>query len=158
MDHREHERRGLQHRAEKERRADAPVAYRQVRDHGEERRADGRRNHCREAVQAADRAERLSLAAVGLAVASATGAWFELAVLRRRLPREEDAAGLFSWTAAAGPVGAALASAAVGGLLWWLLRDRGSLLQAGVVLPVYGALYLALRWGQLRAELGASKP
>jgi putative peptidoglycan lipid II flippase len=100
-------------------------------------------------------AERMSLAAVGLAVASASGAWFELAFLRRRLPRADPAAGLFSWAVAAGPLGAATASAAAGGLLWWLLRDRGALLQAGVVLPVYGALYLALRWRQLRAELGA---
>jgi putative peptidoglycan lipid II flippase len=99
-------------------------------------------------------AERLSLAAVGLALGSAIGAWFEVALLRRRAPRDEEAGGLFSWRAAAGPVGAALAAAGAAGILWWVVRGLGPMVQAVVVLPVYGAIYLALRWSQLRTELG----
>jgi putative peptidoglycan lipid II flippase len=95
----------------------------------------------------------VSLAAVGLALASALGAWFELAVLRRRLPRSEGAATLFSWTAALRPVVAASVSAAAAGLLWWTVRAIGPLAQAAIVLPVYAALYLALSWRNLRGEL-----
>src|SRR5258708_263151 len=39
--HRQHQRRGLERGAEVERRADAPVAFGQVRHHGEDRRAYG---------------------------------------------------------------------------------------------------------------------
>jgi putative peptidoglycan lipid II flippase len=99
-------------------------------------------------------AERLSLAAVGLALASAIGAWFEVAALERRAPRAEAARHLVSWRVATGPIGAALAAAAAGGILWWAARGLGPTLQAAIVLPAYAALYLGMRWQQLRAELG----
>jgi putative peptidoglycan lipid II flippase len=108
-------------------------------------------------VVAAPGAERLSLAALGLALASAAGAWFELGVLRRRASRTADAPRLFSWRAASGPVASSLGAAAASGILWWALSGLGSLGQALVVLPVYGSLYLALRWNQLRAELGMGR-
>ena len=99
-------------------------------------------------------AERLSLAAVGLALASAIGAWFELAVLERRAPRAEEARALVSWRVASGPLGAAVVAAGAGGILWWVVRGLGPAMQAVLVLPAYAALYLGLRWRQLRAELG----
>ena len=106
------------------------------------------------AVIGAPGAERLSLAAVGLALASAIGAWFELAVLQRRAPRADEARRLVSWRVAAGPAGAALAAAAGGGILWWAVRGASPVLQAALVLPAYAALYLGLRWPQVRVELG----
>jgi putative peptidoglycan lipid II flippase len=99
-------------------------------------------------------ADRLSLAAVGLALASAIGAWCELAVLQRRAPGTDQARGLVSWRAAVGPLGAALAAAGGGAILWWAVRGASPALQAVVVLPAYAALYLAMRWPQLRVELG----
>ena len=100
-------------------------------------------------------AERLSLAAVGLALASAIGAWFELAVLERRVPKAEEAPALWwLWRVASGPLGAALVAAAAGGILWWVVRGLGPATQAVLVLPAYAAVYLGLRWQQLRAELG----
>ena len=51
----------LQQRAEVERRADAPVAARQVRDDAEQRRADDRRDDRHQAVQRAHRAHRAAL-------------------------------------------------------------------------------------------------
>jgi putative peptidoglycan lipid II flippase len=99
-------------------------------------------------------AERLSLAAVGLALASAIGAWFELAVLERRVPRAEEARDLVSWRVATGPLGSAVMAAGAGGILWWIVRGLGPAMQAVLVLPVYAALYLGLRWRQVRAELG----
>ncbi|HVR30761.1 MAG TPA: murein biosynthesis integral membrane protein MurJ [Thermoanaerobaculia bacterium] len=102
-------------------------------------------------------AHALSLAAVGLALGSASAAWFELAMLRRALPRGEGvgegAAGLFSWRAAAPPVAAAVASAAACGALWWRLDALPALGQAAIILPAYAALYLALGWKRLRREL-----
>jgi hypothetical protein len=97
----------------------------------------------------------VSLAAVGLALASALGAWFELAALRRRLPRSSgvEAAALVPWRTALGPLGTASLSAAAAGLLWWAVLGLGVLAQAAVVLPAYGALYLGLSWRRLRSEL-----
>jgi peptidoglycan biosynthesis protein MviN/MurJ (putative lipid II flippase) len=106
------------------------------------------------ALVGAPGAERLSLAAVGLAIASAIGAWFEVAVLQRRAPRSEDARHLVSWQVAAGPLSAAVMAAVAGGILWWAVRGLGPTLQAAIVLPGYAALYLGMRWRQLRAELG----
>jgi putative peptidoglycan lipid II flippase len=100
-------------------------------------------------------ADRLSLAAVGLALASAIAAWVELAFLQRRAPSVEEARRLVSWRVAVGPLGAALAAALAGGILWWAVRSASPALQAMVVLPSYVVLYLAMRWSQLRVELGA---
>jgi hypothetical protein len=48
-------------RCEKKRRAHPPVVRRQVRDKAEQRRADHRRKHGREAAERSDRAHRLAL-------------------------------------------------------------------------------------------------
>ncbi len=59
----QHQRAELQGGAEVERRADAPVALRQVRHDAEQRRADHRRDDRHQAVQAAHGAHRLALGA-----------------------------------------------------------------------------------------------
>src|SRR4029077_12467577 len=55
VSHRQDQGHRLQRRAEIHRRADAPIAMRQVGHRGKQRRADGRGNHRGQAVQAADR-------------------------------------------------------------------------------------------------------
>src|SRR5579862_9122600 len=63
MRHGEDQRRSLQRGAEVERRADAPVALRQVRHQRQQRRAQHRRDHRHQAVESAHGAQRLPLAA-----------------------------------------------------------------------------------------------
>lgn len=106
------------------------------------------------AVVPVDGAQRLSLAPVGMAVASAGAAWLELSLLRRRL-RMTSVAVAPSWSAALGPLAAATVAAAAAGALWWALRSQPVALLALVVLPVYGALYLVAAWRRSREELRA---
>jgi putative peptidoglycan lipid II flippase len=89
----------------------------------------------------------LRLGAVGLAVASSVGAWFELAalriVLRRRIGRVR----------VGGPDrNKVLPAAALAGIVALLLRwsplgDLAPIIQAVVVLGPAGAVYLATTWG-----------
>ena len=66
-------------------------------------------------------ADRLSLAAVGPRPGRAIGAWFEVAVLRRRV-RTEEAGSLFSWRAANGAVRRRPGVRRGGGYPWWVVR------------------------------------
>jgi putative peptidoglycan lipid II flippase len=103
------------------------------------------------AIVDATGAERLSLAPLGLALASAVAAWLELWLLRRRLPAEVRHRG--AWRRAVGPVAGALAAAAVGAAAWWSLRGAAPWWQSAAVLPVFAAAYLTMTWRRLRAEL-----
>jgi putative peptidoglycan lipid II flippase len=95
----------------------------------------------------------VSLAAFGLALAASLAAWFELAALRRRLRRRGEPASFRAWGTYTAPLARAIASAAGAGAVWWTFRNLGPLPQALIVLPTYAALYLALSWSRLRAEL-----
>jgi peptidoglycan biosynthesis protein MviN/MurJ (putative lipid II flippase) len=83
------------------------------------------------------------LGAAGLGVASALGAWAELALLRRALRR-----GVPELALPAGPTARmaalALAAAVPAALVWWALPAVHVAACAAVVLGVYAAAYLGL--------------
>lgn len=83
------------------------------------------------------------LGALGLALASGTMSWLELALLRRGLRRRVPELGLplrrlgvfLLWT---------LPAAAAGAAVWWWLRDAPHLLLGAAVIVVFAAVYLTI--------------
>ncbi|HUP42393.1 MAG TPA: murein biosynthesis integral membrane protein MurJ [Thermoanaerobaculia bacterium] len=95
-----------------------------------------------EVVPAAGSALRLG--ALGLALGSAAGAWFELVRLLRGLGRRPDAGVSLPWRPLARMAGLALAAALPAALLWRLLPAALHPALAGLlVIGAYAALYLA---------------
>ncbi len=86
-------------------------------------------------------AANLHLGALGLALGSAVGAWWELVRLfRAARPR---VAGIeVPWRALGRMAGLALAAAVPGSLLWWLLPSLHPALLALLVLGAFAGLYL----------------
>jgi putative peptidoglycan lipid II flippase len=87
--------------------------------------------------------DNLHLGALGLALAASVGAWLEFALLTRAL-RRLTSASAFPLAASARMIGLALVAALPAALAWWLLRPAHVLVQAAVVLGLYGAAYLGL--------------
>jgi putative peptidoglycan lipid II flippase len=85
----------------------------------------------------------LYFGAVGLALASGAGAWLELtrlrSALRRRLPEFE-----LPWRDDARMLLVALAAAGPGAVVWWLLPPLHPIVEAVLVVGLYGLTYLAL--------------
>jgi peptidoglycan biosynthesis protein MviN/MurJ (putative lipid II flippase) len=99
-------------------------------------------------------AGELRLGPVGLALGSSLAAWAELALLARRLRLDLEPLRL-PWGSAGRSLGAALLAALPAAAVWALLPPWHEALQALVVLPLYGALYLiaAARAGVPEARL-----
>ncbi len=84
----------------------------------------------------------LRLGAVGLALGTGMAAWFELAVLRRRLGARLPGFAL-PWRAVGRMAAAAALAALPAAALWALLPPAHPLLLAAGVLPLFGLGYLA---------------
>ncbi|MFP3939747.1 MAG: murein biosynthesis integral membrane protein MurJ [Thermoanaerobaculia bacterium] len=85
--------------------------------------------------------EGLRLGAVGLAVGSVAGAWYELVRLLRALERRGRPVRV-PWRRLAAMAGIAAAAAAPASLLWYALPDLHPVAAAAPVLGAYAGLYL----------------
>ncbi len=85
----------------------------------------------------------LYLGAAGLALASGAGAWLELLLLRRALATR-GLRSVVPWPEMAKMAGLAAAAAVPAALLWWVLPDAPLIVQALLVIGLYGAVYLLL--------------
>ena len=98
------------------------------------------------AVVPVEEASRLSLAPIGLALASAVGAWTELSLLASRLRRRVPSLRI-EWRKITPALAVAVAAAAPAAAVWWLLQDASPGLAGVCVLGLLGGCYLAVaRW------------
>jgi putative peptidoglycan lipid II flippase len=89
-----------------------------------------------------DPADPTYLGAVGLAVGASAGAWVELGSLLRALRIRLETPLHLPWRRIAQMVGLALAAAALGAGLWWMLPPWPVVATAAVVVGAYAAIYL----------------
>lgn len=97
--------------------------------------------------------DTLRLGAVGLAVASGAGAWFELWRLQAALA-ERGAAGAVPWKETARLLLLALVAAAVAAGIWSLLPRLHVAVKALAVVGGFGLVYLGLAWRLAAEEMG----